>query len=814
MKKGHGNKFEMKYTIKKNKCNLFEKAIWIRDPQQDLHTVSEFICRFELTEKIISAQLHIAACGFFQSFLNGKATDGEYFKPILTDFASRKQIRLADEFSGGVKTLTRYSYNVTEMLCPGRNVLTVLLGTGYYANFEKTDLDPSFCYGEPQLLFELSVRYVSGREESFVSDAHCTVRKSNRKSLMFGGDFIDFTAQSDEERQAAPAPAYRGKLIPPKFPADRIMSVYPPASSSHTERGILYDFRINHSGGLRLKIRGQRNTRVTIYYAEILDASGNLDLETSTWYGYDPNGKQVRAVEQKSELILSGGIDVFEPLFCFRCYRYAEICIDGAAEVLDIQSLFICSPVQRNGSFCQSVGELNDFIEMYAHTQLCNYHCAVPLDCPHREKLPYTGDGWLTMESALYFFDAEQFYSKWLDDILQAQGKSGFVPYTAPYMGGGGGYAWGNAIAEVPVLLYRYTGNIQYIRRAYGGVLRWLEYYRGQSDEQGRIFKTEETWLLGDWLSPDCNRFNIVFMNMLCRYRALQLAKTMSGWLGDRRETLLLAELRQLKKQINDCFYNADSHNYLSGRQGENILPVAYGVAEQKELPYILENIRRLYSEELLAHPDTGIIATPLLFQVLTEHNMQGLAYALLTQKTYPSFFAMTAGESTLREHWSLFFPVYDNGNGKITDDKKKISHCHPMFGAVAAWICKKVIGLDLSCLYRREIVFSPMLYENIPYASGCKILKEGPVAVEYERKEKLYLKLEIPPGYTGICKLVSAGTVRIIGNDRSFEQKVNEAAEIRLKSGVWSLEAELPRVEKRREEDAETGYRQIYHFG
>ena len=44
-----------------------------------------------------------------------------------------------------------------------------------------------------------------------------------------------------------------------------------------------------------------------------------------------------------------------------------------------------------------------------------------------------------------------QFYRKWFDDMEDARNrKSGYVPHTAPFGGGGGGPAWGSAYVIMP----------------------------------------------------------------------------------------------------------------------------------------------------------------------------------------------------------------------------------------------------------------------------------------------------------------------------------------------------------------------------
>ncbi len=723
---------------------------WIESPHKN-DLVKHFRRHFSVAGGLRRGELWIAACGMFESLINGEKTDAGYFKPILTDFAVREQLRLADEFRGGLKTLCYYHFDVTSHLRPGKNTLDILLGPGYYENFEKADLDPNFGYGLAKLCFFLRFEY-GDRIEYCESDGETEVCDSNRSSMLFSGDRIDYTKVEDNWRPVIAAQPYSGSLVPPTVPADAVIQEYPVVQELKISGGRLYDFGANHTGGIQLRMHGPRGTKVRILYAECLDEDGSLNLRTGAWYGYQ-NGKEIRHILQKSELILSGGLDEFSPLFCFRCYRYVGIFTDMPIEVLSISSLFLAVPFMRRGNYDFGDAELNRFAEVYAHTQQCASHCGVPLDCPHREKLPYTGDGWLTAEAALYFFDVERFYDKWLWDILLAQGKSGFVPYTAPYLGGGGGYAWGNAICELPLILYRFTGKKEYLSRSFAGMLRWVDYYRSRADKEGRVHGTEETWLLGDWLSPEFNTFDTVFMSTLCRYRAVDLTAQVSSFLGE--DTGKLRDEREnLRKQINHNYYDRATGNYLTGRQGENLLPIAYGIADEAELPKILENIRHLYEDKLNCHPDTGIMATPLLFEVLSRYGMEELALRILRQRDGPSFLHMIEGETTLREHWTPYFPPYQNGNGILTQSRQEVSHCHPMFGAVLAWMIKHIIGLDLSRLHEKRIYFSPAYFRELPVASGSFQMQTGITKISYIFNETLRLDIMVPPGYIGICRI------------------------------------------------------------
>lgn len=77
--------------------------------------------------------------------------------------------------------------------------------------------------------------------------------------------------------------------------------------------------------------------------------------------------------------------------------------------------------------------------EAYVRTQLGNMQTGVPTDCPHRERLGYTGDGQITSEAAMLLLESKYFYEKWIYDLCDCQDiNTGHIQHTAPFMGGGG----------------------------------------------------------------------------------------------------------------------------------------------------------------------------------------------------------------------------------------------------------------------------------------------------------------------------------------------------------------------------------------
>ena len=76
--------------------------------------------------------------------------------------------------------------------------------------------------------------------------------------------------------------------------------------------------------------------------------------------------------------------------------------------------------------------------------------------------------------------------------------KSGYVPHTAPFGGGGGGPAWGSAYVIMPWAYYCYYGDTVLLNCHYEGMKQWVAYLGTRTDTRGIIVREEPNgWCLG-----------------------------------------------------------------------------------------------------------------------------------------------------------------------------------------------------------------------------------------------------------------------------------------------------------------------------
>lgn len=750
--------------------------------------VLEFKKTVTVERKPKKARLYICGLGYFRPSLNGLPLENGYFIPPVTDYTARPQ--LSNSISG--HRVTYYTYDVTELLQTGSNELSAKVSEGYYSNWEKTSYEPlpDMSFGQPGLIYELHIEDEAGLRR-IVSGTDTQVRVTNALSRLYSGDVIDYTREPGTYQPAKLIPAPDGVMTSPMCEDDRIKRVLQPVKTWKTAGGTVYDFGVNHSGGLRFTALAQGKTTLRVRFAEILNEDGSLNFETGAFHATHMESGLPISIYQGNTYYLQAGSNTIAPDFSWFCYRYALILHEEGVELQDVTSLFICMDVEQNGGFSCENTTLNRINEVFLQTLRCNMHAGILSDCPHRERLPYTGDGGVVMKSVYYNLSALDFYYKWFQDVLDSQYDNGMIPNTATHLGGGGGYAWGNALCIVTKQLYALTGDKIVARRGYEAIQKWLGYYESKRDANYIIYSNSHRWLLGDWLAPEVVISNVYYISTVCYLQAAKTALFLAEVLEPADCQMWKTLIDSITAGINRVFFDPEKLTYGNGVQGENMLALAEGIVPEQYRQKMEAALRRHYSEEMDYHLDTGIVLTPVLINYLTDHGFRDIAFRIMTSETYPSYFSLMEGETTFSEHWSKKWPDYyigEPGNSQLVKGGGDLSHCHPMYGSVAAWLYERVAGLDLSELYRGIVHVKPSFMDCLPWAKAEKKTACGTVSVAWTREEST-LRLTIPQGLTAQCCFPAAcdSLTNRQTNETYYPDKTGHFR-FRLGAGQWLL--------------------------
>jgi len=395
----------------------------------------------------------------------------------------------------------------------------------------------------------------------------------------------------------------------------------------------------------------------------------------------------------------------------------------------------------EDGSFECSNKLLNQILENYQWTQLGNVHGGIPSDCPHRERRGYTGDGQISARAAIYNFDMSQFYTKWLDDIGDAQNhKTGYVPNTTPYQDGGGGTAWGSAYIIIPWYMYQYYGDKRLLQQHYNGMKHWVEYLKDELNKDGILINQG----LGEWVPPDIVEIEPDFVNTCYYYYCCQIMAKISSVLENDADKEYYTQLAaKARKDINEVYFNAENSSYSVGRQGANIFPLGFEIAENQNVNAVFNNLLKNIIDQNKVHFDTGILGTPLLLEVLTEMDRADLAYTLMNQRDFPGFgYMIEKGATTI---WETF--------------QGDVSHSHPMFGSVCQWFYQNLGGIspDQNNPGFKHAIIKPSPVISLSFANASYQSMYGEIKTQWKFVGEDYLLNVTLPANTSATVFVLA---------------------------------------------------------
>lgn len=673
---------------------MFGSAKWIDCP--DGETAPIFIKTFNAA-KGENAEIIICGLGVFDLYINKKRVSDELLMPAASNYSYRDMSAWAYPLFDKMSFRTYcVKYDVSNYLTEGENNMCITLGTGYYHQ-NMRQAEGNVDYGTPKLCY--LIKKSSG---DVISDSATLCHKGyfNRCNLYYG-EFQDYSkipnkADFSESREiSAPETDFYLQLSP----ADKVIeSITDIKHIGDYDGAAYYDCGKNTVGRAVVEC-GKANEHITVDYAEEIGGGFYNGIH------FDDDGRY------RDEFITDGINTEYTTRFGWQGFRYFRVY--GNAEPLRVE--VIHSDIKITSAFECDNETLNWLYNAYVYTQLCNMHCGVPSDCPHRERLGYTGDGQLCAESAMLLLDSREFYRKWLYDIADCQCKdSGHVQHTAPAMGGGGGpCGWGGAIVEVPYRYYKIFGDVNVLEEFFPKMLRFFDYLESRS-ENGLVCREEKDgWCLGDWLPPEPISLPETYVNSCLYVRFMQQALEIAGIIGRESEAEhLKCRIQKVKNAINVAYYSIQQHAYCGDTDGASCFALQIGLGDAD----VRQKVIKKYSS--LGEYDTGIIATEILTRYLFETGDGQLAYNLMTNDKDVSFsHMMKSGADTLWENW-------DGAS----------SRNHPMFGAVTKLLFTELLGIrqpDNSCGFKKVTV-SPVFVAGMNSAKGELTTVSGKISVEY----------------------------------------------------------------------------------
>lgn len=726
---------------------VFGAAKWIAASVDNIVEAPLFRKSFDIADGE-RATLRIIGLGTFVAYMNGARISDEYFLPLNSEY-EKTEFPVEEELTGFRTYVTEY--DVTDYLRGGKNTLAVLVGSGWYNGVH---YGIHKIYGEKKLIFSIKITSSDGAERFIVSDGtEPWIASFVKTSDINKGESHDYTGWSDSflETDFDDSAWERVKFSKPveteyeftDCPADKIASTNPVSLVYECAEYKIYDAGSNTSG----------------YPVIVSKAGAPYAIKVTFSEGLNPDGTDIDEAHvfwQTLNTVTDGTAREIFPRFTWYGYRYFRVV--GDCEIKE--NVTVHSDIPITSSFDSDSEVLNWTYKAFLHTQLTNMHRGIPSDCPHIERLGYTGDGQNVARSAMYTLGAKKFYQKWIKDISDCQDKlSGRVQYTAPYyLCGGGPGGWGCAIVVVPYEYYKTYGDDTYLRELYPQMLHFFKFLDDHSDANLVTSFKDGLWCLGEWCVTSGFTMPEPFVNTYFYVYSMQILVKIARIIGKEEDIPALEERMATRRKAIDLFYrNAfyKDYTYCANVQGASAFALGIGLGNE----HTKSNFIKFYRD--LGHYDTGIFGTEIVTRRLFELGEADLAYQLLTAEEPCGFGRwMNIGSTTLREYWG----------------ETCRSFSHPMFGAVIALFYEYILGIrqhdDSTCFER--VTISPADIAALNRACGHITTPRGKLSVSYTTDVGVRsYTVEIPEGTTADIEIPGIDHVTVTAGTYTFERKM-----------------------------------------
>lgn len=690
------------------------------------HETAPYLRRnFTVNGEILYATVYLYTSGWYHLYCNGAAASDWQLTPALN--AERM----------------KYIYDaidVTELIHIGENVIGLWIGDGYnenaqYGNYKYTD--------PKKAIVCLSIHYADGSSQQLLSDNTWiyTDKTPVVKNHIYNGEVYDARLESNDwcglnadTSNWHPVRLVDGLskgLSARSFPSVKVMEEISTKAVYNPDPGVyVFDMGQNFAGWVRLKVRGNAGDEVTMRFSE------EMDYET---HRLDPWTN--RFAESTDRYILKGeGEEVYEPLFTYHGFRFVEITgYPGTPTAESIVGCVIYTDDHANSKFTCSNALLNQIHHNALWSMKCNL-MSYPSDTPSRdERTPCGMDSQVSEEAVITNFNNCAYYENWLSWVSGDIGRPD----------------WEGEQINLAWLLYKYYGDIRVLERHYPAYRRFaascVERYPDYIVPDG----------FGDWCAPNPdNHYEHSYscsseVNTALMYRQFIMLSEIAETLGHISDSQYYAGIAErVKEAYNQTYYDEEKKCYCDGKQTPNILAIAYGLAESKNITDIAKALADNICNKKGGHTDTGIFGTRSVFHILADTGNIEIAMNALLKKTFPSFgFQIEQGATTIWEQWSNGIP-----RGGM------VSHSHAMFAGMDTFFYHKLAGLEsVSCAYEKFVI-KPIIPKELSFVSCVQETVRGKFKISWNKKNDiLEMKLEIPAGCSGTVEVPCSTDGKVI---------------------------------------------------
>ena len=693
--------------------------------------------------KVKKARLYATACGLYEAQINGKRVGDFVLAPGITNYKKRLQYQ---------------TYDVTDLIAEGDNILTAELADGLYRGscgawgirnqygtetklwmqleieddegerYVYTDADFDWTNGGP-------IRFADNKDGEIV-DAMikpqyiCKAKVTNCKVLPSASNNVNLT---EHER-------FTGKVI-----------VTPSGKKA-------IDFGQNIAGYVEFTVNAKAGEKLHLRFGELIGRDGELDQSNIQL-------KRKDFVTPKQEVIYTAkdGVNHYKTKFAIFGFQYVEVVGDINWSAEDFTAIAVYSDMEETLRFNCSNPLINKFVEN-TRWSAKNNHAEIPTDCPTRERHGWTGDAQIFATTAGYFFDYTTFARKFVRMMGDDQRRNGKILQISPYGGVDfymsfmdGCAGWADAEIIIPYKMWKLWGDEAILKENYEKIKKYAEYVVWKV---GKIYPTSvmtgvdpkySRYILnygqayGEWAEPDdvhpmhWTDFVHPKPEVSTAYGAyvLSLMAEISSHLGDTASAEKYKDYSEKIKEGYRALRKTKKYPLDTDRQAQLVRPIYFDLLDKEDTEYAKARLIKAL-DNYGWRVGTGFLSTPLILFVLQDIDIE-YAYKLLENEEMPGWLFMPKnGASTIWEAWE--------GNSTISGGIASLNHYSK--GAVCEWIFTEMCGIKVG--RENEYIVAPRVGGSLTHAECEYNGIWGKIKSEWTREgSKTTYKISVPANAT-----------------------------------------------------------------
>lgn len=733
------------------------KAKFITNPKDNrlVSDSSYFRGEANISKEIDEAYLFSTAKGVYNIYINGSKVSSDELSPGWTSYNKR---------------ILYQTYDVKDMLVDGANIISSLVGAGWYKG-KIGFLNDRNNYGKStEFLAQLIIRYNDGSYDIIGSSSNWMCKKGPIIfSEIYDGEIYD----SKLEDELWTTLCAKKELIENNWEIvkelEGDLSILLPQASNRVksnqiitakqiittpENDTVIDFGQNLTGWIEFKVNAKRGEKIIIECFESLDSDGNV---------YQEN---LRSAKQTIIYYCKGlGTESYKPHFTFQGFRYAKLTkFPDNFKMTDIKAHVIYSELDVTGEFKCSNQKLNQLQSNIMWSLKGNF-LDIPTDCPQRdERVGWTGDAQIFCKTANFLTNAHGFYSKWLKDVEADQLVNGGVPHVVPDIisnnpkvegdwllsqGTHSAAAWADVAVLAPWNLYLIYGDKNILEEQFESMHKWIDFMNEHANDYIWNYKLQ----FGDWLALDAaedSYFGATPNDLTCTAYFAYSTRIFSKICKILGKDEMSNKYRQLYECIKDKYQNTfiNENNKLKIQtQTAHILTLYFDLAEEAWKKTIAADLVTLLENNNF-HLNTGFVGTPYICHALSDNGYVNEAYRLLLNEDYPSWlYQVNRGATTIWEHWdgikadgSMWSPDMNSFN-------------HYAYGAIGEWMYQNILGIkvDEKKPGYKHFILKPLINKHLKSVVGSYDSVYGMIKVNWEMNSNndVVIKLQIPVNTT-----------------------------------------------------------------